>query len=200
MQNLVHKGAGQTHSQGPQVNAQGKVVGRDARAVSIRVATPHDKEKLREMFSRVSPETIYRRFYSRYLRVPEQMLDLMLDIDHYDKEALIAVAEEEIVGHAMYVKLANSGDAEVAFVVEDGWQSKGVGKLLLSEIAEKARHRGVETFTGQVLGENWGVLGLLSAVFAEVGHVISHSLYHFRVPLGTLKPTAPPVRILRRAA
>jgi GNAT superfamily N-acetyltransferase len=200
MRNLVHKAAGQTHAQRPRLNAQGKVVGRDARAVSIRAATTHDKEKLREMFSRLSPETIYSRFHLGYSRVPEKTLDLMLDVDHHDKEALLAVAEEEIVGHAMYVKLANSGDAEVAFVVEDGWQSKGVGKLLLSEIAEKARHRGVETFTGQVLGENRRVLGLLSAVFAEVGHVISHSLYNFRVPLRTLKPTARPVRILRRAA
>ena len=200
MRNLVHKGAGQTPTQRPQVNAQGKVVGRDARAVSIRVATPHDKERLREVFSRLSPKTIYRRFHLGYSRVPEQMLDLMLDVDHYDKEALLAVAEEEIVGHAMYVKLADSGDAEVAFVVEDGWQSKGVGKLLLSEIAEKARHRGVETFTGQVLEENWGVLGLLSAVFAEVEYLTSHSLHHFRVPLRTLKPTARPVRTLLRAA
>jgi GNAT superfamily N-acetyltransferase len=128
------------------------------------------------------------------------MLDLMLHVDHYDKEALVALAEGEIVGHAMYVKLANSGDAEVAFVVEDGWQSKGVGKLLLSQIAEKARCRGVETFTGQVLGENRRVLGLLNAVFAEVGHVISYSLFHFRAPLRTLEPAAPPVRNLRRAA
>jgi GNAT superfamily N-acetyltransferase len=152
------------------------------------------------MFSRLSPKTIYRRFHLGYSRVPEQMLDLMLDADHCDKEALVAVAEEEIVGHVMYVKLANSGDAEVAFVVEDEWQSKGVGKLLLTEIAEKARLRGVETFSGEVLGENRGVLGLLNAVFAEVGGVIRHSLYHFRVPLQTLKPSARPVRFLRRAA
>src|SRR5829696_4796684 len=200
MQNLVHKGAGQTPTQRPQVNAQGKVVGRDARAVSIRVATPHDKERLREVFSRLSPKTIYRRFHLGYARVPEQMLDFMLEVDHYDKESLLAVAEEEIVGHAMYVKLADSGDAEVAFVVEDEWQSKGVGKVLLAEIAEKARLRGVETFSGQVLGENRRVLGLLDAVFDEVGYVMRHSLYHFRVPLRTLKPTARPVRLLRRAA
>jgi GNAT superfamily N-acetyltransferase len=200
MQNPVRQRAGQTRSQRPQIDAQGKVVGRDARTVLIRVATPDDKEKLRRMFSRLSSESIYRRFHLGYSRVPEQMLDLMLDVDHYDKEALVALAEEEIVGHAMYVKLANSGDAEVAFVVEDGWQSKGVGKLLLSQIAEKGRFRGVETFTGQVLAENRRVLGLLNAVFAEVGHVISHSLYNFRAPLQTLKPTVPPERILRRAA
>jgi GNAT superfamily N-acetyltransferase len=88
----------------------------------------------------------------------------------------------------------------VAFVVEDEWQSKGVGKLLLSEIAEKARRRDIETFTGQVLGENRRVLGLLNAVFVEVEYVISHSLYHFRVPLRTLKQTGRLVRDLRRAA
>ncbi|MDQ3926210.1 MAG: GNAT family N-acetyltransferase, partial [Actinomycetota bacterium] len=129
------------------------------------------------------------------------MLDLMLDVDHYDKESLFAVAEnEEIVGHAMYAKLADSGDAEVAFVIEDEWQSKGVGKVLLAEIAEKARLRGVETFSGQVLGENRRVLGLLDAVFDEVEYVMRDSLYHFRVPLRALKPTARPVRLLRRAA
>ena len=200
MQNLVHKRVGQTDSQRPRIDAQSKVVGRDARTISIRVATPHDKDKLRKMFSRLSPKTIYRRFHLGYSRIPEQMLDLMLDVDHYNKESLLAVAEEEIVGHAMYVKLADSSDAEVAFVVEDGWQSKGVGKLLLFEIAEKARLRGIETFSGQVLGENRRVLGLRSAVFTEVEYEIRHSLYHFRVLLRTLKPTARPVRILQRAA
>ena len=200
MLNPVHKRAGQITGQRPQIEAQGNFVGRDGRAVSIRVATPDDKEKLRRMFSRLSSKSIYRRFHHPYQRVPEQMLNLMLNVDHHDKESLVALAKEEIVGHAMYVKLADSGDAEVAFVVEDEWQSKGVGKLLLSEIAEKARRRDVETFTGQVLGENRGVLGLLNAVFAEVEYVISQGLYHFRVPLRSLKLTARPVQNLRRAA
>ena len=199
MLNTVHKRAGQT-TRRPQIEAQGKVVGRDARAVSIRVATPDDKEKLRRMFSRLSSKSIYRRFHHPYQRVPEQMLDLMLDVDHHDKESLVAVAKEEIVGHAMYVKLADSGDAEVAFVIEDEWQSKGVGKLLLAEIAKKAQRRGISTFTGQVLGENRRVLGLLNPVFAEVEYVISQGLYHFRVPLRTLRLTVRPVQNLRRAA
>src|SRR5215204_5224525 len=69
MQNPVHKRAGETTSQRPQIEAQGKVVGRDARAVSIRVATPDDKEKLRRMFSRLSSKSIYRRFHHPYQRV-----------------------------------------------------------------------------------------------------------------------------------
>ncbi len=168
--------------------------------VSIQAAPLGDKERLRGMFSRLSYETIYRRFHLQYSQVPERTLARMLDVDHHDKEAFLAVVGEEVVGHTMYVRLDNERCAEVAFVVEDGWQSKGVGKLLLSQIAEKARVRGVESFTGDVLGENKRVLGLLDAVFSEVRYVIRAGLYHFRVPLRTLKPRTDSGRILRRAA
>jgi GNAT superfamily N-acetyltransferase len=185
----VHERAGQAHEQGPQIDTQ----------VSIRVASPGDGERLRGMFSRVSPETIYRRFYIPYPNVPERMLALMLDVDQYDEGFLVAVAEEEIVGHAMYVRLGDGGDAEMAIIVEDGWQSKGVGKLLLRRLAEKARRRGVETFVGTVLIENRRMLGLISAVFTESTHVITDGVFDFRVLLRTLKP-ADSLRILRHAA
>lgn len=200
VQNLDSKQAGQTRSQRPQIEAEYEGSGPDVRAVSIRFATADDKEKLRRMFSRLSSKSIYRRFHLPYPRVPEQMLNIMLDVDHCDKKSLVAVAEEEIIAHVMYVRLGASSDAEVAFVVEDGWQSKGVGKLLLSQIAEEARLRGVETFTGEVLGENRRVLSLLNAVFADVEYVIRDGLYHFRVPLQTLKEAANSLQILRRAA
>jgi len=145
---------------------------------------------MREMFSRLSPETIYRRFHIPYRHVPERMLDLMLEVDHHAGESFLAIAEGEIVGHAMYVRSDTRCVAEVAFVVEDRWQSKGVGKALLTETAEKARLRGIEAFTGEVLKGNRRVLGLLGAVFAEVGYTAGDGLYHFRVPLRTLDPTS----------
>ena len=89
------------------------------RAASIRVAAPRDAERLRGMFSRASSETIYRRFHMPYPNVPGWMLALMLDADHPDKEALVAVAEGEIVGHAMCVRLGDGSEAEVAIIVED---------------------------------------------------------------------------------
>jgi len=54
--------------------------------VYIRVATVLDREKLRVMFARSSPETIYRRFHMPYPEVPEWMVALMLAADHHDKE------------------------------------------------------------------------------------------------------------------
>jgi GNAT superfamily N-acetyltransferase len=186
---LVHKGTGQTHGQRLRIGAH----------VSIRVALSGDGEGLRGMLSRVSSETIYRRFHIPYRDVPERTLALMLDVDHHDKEFLVAVAEEEIVGHAMYARLEDGSEAEMAIIIEDGWQSKGLGTLLLTELAERATLRGIETFTGEVLGNNRPMLGL-AAMFAETYYTIKDGLCHVHMPLRTLEPTAYTARTLRRAA
>ena len=185
----VHKGAGQTYGQEPQTDTQ----------VSIRGATSRDAERLRKMFSRLSSETIYLRFHIPYSDVPEQMLGLMLEVDHPDKEALVAVAQEEIVGHAMYVRLGNGTEAEMAIIVEDGWQSKGVGKLLLLELAQRAKLRAIGIFIGEVLWENRRMLAL-TAMFADTDYAIEDDLLHVRMPLRTLEPTEYAARTLRRAA
>ena len=152
------------------------------------------------MFSRVSSETIHLRFHIPYPEVPEWVLAFMLDVgNHPDKEFLVAVADEDIVGHAMYVRLAHGTEAEMAIVVEDGWQSKGVGKLLLLELAKRAELRGIEHFSAEVLGENRRMLAL-TAMFAETGYMIEDTLYHVRMPLRTLEPKAYAAQTLRRAA
>ena len=152
------------------------------------------------MFSRVSPETIYRRFHVPYPDVPERTLALMLGVDHHDKESLVAVAEGEIVGHAMYARLGDGGEAEMAIIVEDAWQSKGLGKSLLSELAQRARLRGIETFTGEVLGENRRMLGLAATMFAGTRYAIRDGVYHVRMPLGKPNSAAYAARTLSRAA
>jgi len=165
----------------------------------IRAVSDGDREALRGMFRRLSPRTIYLRFHTPYPSVPGWMLDLMIDVDHRDRGSLVAVAGGEIIGHAMYVR--ESGDeAEMSIVVEDRWQSKGVGKRLLADLAREARRRGIETFTGLALGENRRVLDLTNAVFAEVGYAIRGGLYDIRIPLRTLKPVASPTRKVRPAA
>ena len=87
----------------------------------VRVATPQGREKLSRMFSRTSSEIICNRFHIPFPRVPESMVGLMLGTDHLFKEALVAVAEDKIIGHAMYVRLENITEAEMAIIVEDDW-------------------------------------------------------------------------------
>jgi GNAT superfamily N-acetyltransferase len=167
--------------------------------VYIRIATPSDGEKLLSMFARASSETIYKRFHIPYPEVPEWMVDLMLGTDHHDKESLVAVAEEKIVGHAMYVRFGDDTEAEMAIIVEDRWQSMGVGKALLSELEERARLRGIDTFTGVVLATNRPMLGL-AAMFAGTHYKIEDGVYHVRMPLQTIESAASVQQDLRRAA
>ncbi len=164
--------------------------------VSVRGASPSDREALRRMFSRSSAETIRRRFHIPYPRVPDRMLDLMLDQGL--NQFLLAVADLEVVGHAMYAWLGQ-GDAEMAIIVEDGWQSKGIGKMLLRELADGARLRGVQTFVGTVLPENHRMLGLIDKVFPGSKRRFSEGAFEFRAPLWEIQPPAP-ARTLRTAA
>jgi len=171
----------------------------DGKQVYIRIATGRDREKLRGMFSRSSPETIYLRFHMPYPEVPEWMVAMMLGADHQHRESLVAVAEEKIVGHAMYVSLRNDGEAEMAIVVEDGWQSLGVGKSLLSELARRAKRQGIEAFTSEVLETNRRMLGL-AATFPGTRLTTEDGAHHVRMPLQAPEPAAATPRDFRRAA
>ena len=184
----VREGRRQAHGQEPRIGTQ----------ISISVATLLDSEKLRGMFSRTSSETIYRRFHLPYPEVPEWMLALMLGVDHH-KEALVALTEEKVVGHAMYAMPGDGTEAEIAIIVEDEWQSKGVGKSLLSELAQRARLRGVEAFTGEVLATNWPMLGL-AAMFAGTDCTIADGVCHVHMPLQTPDSTPYTARTDHRAA
>jgi len=177
MQDMVHR-VGQAPGRRLEVRSREAVGG------CIRSVSSGDEEGLRRMSSRLSGKTIYQRFHMPYPRVPEWALASFMRVDHR-AESLVAVIGGEIAGQATYVRSDGGREAEFALVVEDRRQSQGVGKLLLAELATRARHRGVEIFTGEVLGENRRVLGLLNAVFAEVHYLMTDGVYHVRVPLRT---------------
>ncbi len=88
----------------------------------------------------------------------------------------------------------------MAVLVEDAWQSRGVGRLLVSELSGSAAGRGIETFTGEVLGENQRALGLLTSVFAGTRYAMKDGVYHVRMPLRTFAATASPAGPSRSAA
>jgi GNAT superfamily N-acetyltransferase len=143
------------------------------------------------MVSRVSSETIYRRFHTPYPRVPEWMPEFLMDADQRGGRSLVAVAGEEIVGHAMCAR-PEAGEAEVAIVVEDRWQSRGVGKLLLFELAEGAKGRGVEAFVCIFLVENRVVPRLVDSVFSDARYSLKEGTRLARASLASLKPLHAP--------
>lgn len=101
-----------------------------------------------------------------YPVVPGWMLAHLLDPGRHGGEALVAVAGGEIVGHAMYGR-PEGGEAEVAVVVEDGRQSRGVGRLLFSALVARGKTRGIEAFVCSNPEENLSKIALGSPERAE---------------------------------
>jgi GNAT superfamily N-acetyltransferase len=164
--------------------------------VHVRELSTRDEPGLRAMFRRLSKATIYERFHTPYSRVPEAMLAHLMG--YGDGRSLVAVAGGEIVSHALYAG-EPGGEAEIV-VVEDGWQSRGVGKLLLAALARKAAGRGVESYTGAVLGENRRVLGLVDAVFDGARHTLKDGSYDVSMPLRGLRSAPKPGHDIQPAA
>lgn len=156
--------------------------------VLVRGAHPEDADGLRRMFARCSRETIYLRFHLPAPSLPESLIGLLVKAAERGGGALVAVDGGEIVGHAMYARDGEDDrEAEAAVVVEDGGRSRGLGELLLLEIAEEARRSGVETLTCATLGDNYRLLRLVRRIFPSARTSYAGGACSIRVPLSAAR-------------
>ena len=144
------------------VRGEGKVVHLDdGGAVTIRSIEPADAYPLLRMFDRLSPESIYHRFFSPMPRPRRAALLHLAGLDHELHEALVAQVDHEIVAVARYDGRPGEDDAEVAVIVDDEWQDRGLGTRLLHHLAGVGSRRGLVAFRATVLGENRRALPFL---------------------------------------
>lgn len=162
---------------------------RDGASVDVVTMRPSDAEKLVRFHHTLSPETAYLRFFGFHPELSPGELYRFTHVDHWDREAMIAIANGEIVAVARYDRPRASTDAEVAFIVADSWQGRGLGTLLFARLARRAREVGVERFTAETLTHNRPML----AVFRHVGLPLSErterDVVHLEIELGAGDPT-----------
>jgi RimJ/RimL family protein N-acetyltransferase len=142
-----------------------------------------DGEALLRLFYRLSPETIYRRFHSPVVRPEQAHPERLLDIDHFNREAVVAVVDGEIVGVARYFRQPGASSAELAVVVADDWQRQGVATRMVGGLAVLARSAGVERFTATIQPDNRPALALLRR-FHPPGATFSQGLCEATVRIG----------------
>jgi RimJ/RimL family protein N-acetyltransferase len=126
----------------------------DGARILIRPIERDDAPQLNAGFEHLSAVSRYRRFLTAIDHLSERQLAFLTDIDHEVHEALVAVdaASGEVVGVARFIR--DPGDptqAEVAVVVVDPWQRRGVGSALIERLAARARRLGVERCTARML-------------------------------------------------
>jgi acyl-CoA synthetase (NDP forming)/RimJ/RimL family protein N-acetyltransferase len=130
---------------------------RDGRTAHIRPMQPEDRELLVEFYSRVSEQSKYYRFFSPMPELSERDLDRFTQVDHRDRVAMILLVAGQMIAVGRYDTI-RPGYAEVAFLVEDAHQGRGIGQLLLEHLAQAGRERGIEEFVAEVLPDNLAMI------------------------------------------
>ena len=136
--------------------------------VRIRPIVPGDEPALRALFDRLSPETVRQRFFRYWRRLPDDWFHHFANVDYVGRLALVAEVDRpegpRVVGVARYEPGEQEGRAEVAVVVEDAWQGRGIGRRLLAELLAEAQARGIRRFHADVLADNQRMLALIRQV------------------------------------
>ena len=139
---------------------------RDRTKVHIRPILAEDEPLLHEAVAAMSERTVYFRFFSPIKRMSDALARRLAVVDYNDRFALVATTHrpssvERIVGVARYDRARDTDMAEVAVAVIDEFQRRGLGSVLLTELARVARRHGIKMFQLIVLPENSEMLGLL---------------------------------------
>src|ERR1700694_1872561 len=103
--------------------------------------TPSDSAMLAGLFERLSPDSLYRRFFTPAVKL-HQFLSAILSSDRYEREAIAALEHGEIIGVAQYSREPGSRRADMAIVVAEAWQRGGVGSRLLARLGDVAAAHG----------------------------------------------------------
>ncbi|MGN3960073.1 GNAT family N-acetyltransferase [Streptomyces sp. WAC8370] len=155
------------------------VVLRDGGTARIRPITVDDAERLVSFYEQVSDESKYYRFFAPYPRLSAKDVHRFTHHDFVDRVGLAATIGGEFIATVRYDRIGPGGtpaaapadEAEVAFLVQDAHQGRGVASALLEHIAAVARERGIRRFAAEVLPANTKMI----KVFMDAGYTQKRS-------------------------
>lgn len=150
---------------------EGDLAGFEERPLRIRPVRADDAERLVAFHSRLSPGSIYRRYFAARPLLTPQEVSHLTQVDYMDRLALVVEDGTEIVAIGRYERIPPTSTGEVAFVVRDDYQHQGLGHVLLDHLAKAAWSRGLSRFSAITLLENRGMI----AIFEHSGFPVTSS-------------------------
>lgn len=145
----------------------------DGMEIFFRPVKPTDEPTLSEMLYSLSEKSIRTRYMTHTMTFPHKDVQQLTNIDYRQDISIVgvvpSVSGEHIVAIAQYFLDPKTQAAEVAFIVHDEWQQKGMGTFLLDYITQIAKQRGVKRFYAKVLPVNKQML----AIFHSSGYKVN---------------------------
>lgn len=157
----------------------------DGTLIHFRPIHPTDEPRMRDLFYALSEETVYYRFMSRMKYIPRKELQDFIYINHRSDVAIVGTVPEafgeDLIAIGRYYLNPKTNFAEVAFVVRDDWQNRGIGTFLLKYLTTIAKSNGISGFTAEVLRDNKAMQRVLNKSEHKVTSTPGPDVYSFRI-------------------
>lgn len=157
---------------------------RDGSSLHLRPIKPDDAQALLALHKRLSPRSIYFRYFSPLPELSEERAKALADVDYDNTFALVGELANRLVGVACYYRDEESRNrAEVAFLIEDALQGRGIATRMLERLAEIAREKDITTFEAYVLGDNRKMMDVFIHTGFEVERRLDGGVFKVTFPI-----------------
>ncbi|HYK90696.1 MAG TPA: GNAT family N-acetyltransferase [Acidobacteriota bacterium] len=177
---------------------------RDGESVLLRTATKEDVPSVEELMRSVSKESLAMRFMGAVAHVSRSVIEIMCCGDPRDRLSLLAIVGQEphsrVVGIGNYISLGVGGKAEVAFLVQDEFQGRGISTLLLERLAGIAAGNGFVGFEAEILYENQQMINVFRDSGFELHQAMDGGSIHVDFPVSGLASLRERVELRDRIA
>ena len=148
----------------------------DGTQIGFRAIHPTDEPRIRDLIYGLSSETLYNRFMTHTKWLSREEVQNFVYIDHRNEVAIVGTLPEafgeDIIAVGRYNLDPKTNRAEVAFIVEDTWQGRGIGSFLLEHLITVAKRNGIAGFRAEMLPGNKA----MESVFQKSGCKVKSQL------------------------
>lgn len=159
---------------------------RDNLFLRFRAIRPSDEEGMRRLFYRFSDEAVYYRYFTPIKAMPHSRMQEYVNVDYSRCMSIVGLIGEPGLGHIMaearYVKHVDSNFADVAFVVDENYQGRGIASFLFALLIRLAKERGIQGLTADVLTTNKGMMKVFERSGLPVKASLEGGAYHLVMP------------------
>ncbi len=159
---------------------------KDGLTIRFRAIKPSDVEEMRRLFYRFSDKAVYYRYFSPIKTMPHAKMQEYVNIDYNQSMSMVGLAgemdEERIIAEARYVRFTDRPKADVAFVVDEQYQGKGIASFMFDMLMGISRERGIKGFEADVLANNTAMIKVFEKSPYPVKSVLDSGIYEISIP------------------